>query len=126
MMAGALIVFASIHASAQSQIASQVKILRTPDPGVIKLLYANESTEALHIRFFDSNGEVGYDRISGKFPNGFLKKYDVRDLQKGAFWIEVTTPGASVVYRVTTSKDGKSFSSFLEKESYQHQIVASK
>jgi len=123
MMIGAMILFAAINVNAQSQADENVKILRTPDKGVVKLLYAIGSEESLNVTFRTKNGEVSSDKITGDYPKGFLKRYDVNELFHNDFWIEVESPSMTVVYHIVPSKDRKTFSSTLERTIYNHQLA---
>jgi hypothetical protein len=98
---------------AQSADESNVRILRTLKPGIIKLHYALETNEPLSVKFFTNAGLVGTDRITGEFPKGFSKKYDVREISGQEYWIEVTSSRGATKYRVTPSGK-KAFTATLE------------
>jgi hypothetical protein len=123
MMVGAMVLFAAINVNAQSPADSHVKILHTTDAGVVKLLYAMESDEALNVKFITRDGELTSDRIKGDYPKGFLKRYNVKEIFNSDFWIEVESPSMTVVYHIVPSKDGKTFSSELERTTYNHQLA---
>ena len=122
-MIAAMILFATISVNAQAQADSNVKILRTPDSGVVKLLYAIESDEPVNVTFLTRQGKVTSDRIKADYPKGFLRRYDVNQIFHNDFWIEVESPGMTVVYHIVPSKDRKTFSSTLEKTIYNHQLA---
>jgi hypothetical protein len=125
MMVGAMILFAAINVNAQSQDDSRVKILRTPEAGVIKLLYAINTDETLQVKFSTREGEIASDKIKGgPYPKGFLKKYDVSKINSSDIWIEVSSSNMTVVYRLVPSKDRKAFTPYLEKTIYNHELVA--
>lgn len=126
MLVGAMALFTAIQVNAQTQDLSKVKILRTPEAGVIKLLYASNTEETVHIRFLTADGEVSSDQVKGNYPKGFLKRYDVKEISHHNFWIEVASPTTTVVYRIEPSKDKKRFSSVLEKTIQNHALVAKK
>lgn len=126
MLVGAMVLFAAIQVNAQSEDPSRVKILRTPEAGVIKLLYAATTEETLNIRFLTADGEVSSDKIKGNYPKGFMKRYDVKQLYRNDFWVEVTSPTMTVIYRIEPSKDKKNFTSHLEKTIQNHELVAQK
>ena len=117
----AALTFAGTAAFAQTE-QTNVKILRTK-PGYIKLLYAMEKNDLLVVRFFNENGLVGSDKIKGVYPSGLLKKYDVRTINSKPYWVEVSSPRVALTYKITPSKDGKTFESTLEKTTYTDTIV---
>lgn len=124
MMAGVMVLFAAIGVSAQTQDDLRVKILRTPEAGVVKLVYAYNTDENLHVRFVTAQGEVASDVIRGSYPRGFMKKYDVKELYKDKFWIEIASDNMTMIYRIVPSKDGKRFTPYLEKTIQNHELVA--
>jgi hypothetical protein len=126
MMVGAMVIFAAINVNAQSQDDSRVKILRTANAGVVKLLYAINTDEPLTVKFSNRNGEIITDRIEGQYPKGFLKHYNVKGISNSDFWIEVASSQMVLTYRIVPSQDGKSFTSHLERTVYNHQPLAMK
>jgi hypothetical protein len=121
-----LLALLSTRVEAQVSEESRIKILPTSQEGVVKVLYAIETDERLEVRFLDRSGEVTKDVIKGgPYPNGVSKRYDVRNINKNDFWIEVTSPQLSVTYHLIPSKDRKTFVSYLEKATYNHALVAS-
>lgn len=126
MIAGAMILFTVMSVSGQLRNDAHVKILGTPEPGVIKLLYGLDSQEPLTVKFSTHIGVVGSDRIKGTFPKGFMKRYDVRQINEREFWVEIASSDRTTVYRIVPSRDGKSFVSHLERADYRQDFVAQK
>jgi hypothetical protein len=126
MIAGAMIMFTAMSVSAQLRNDAHVKILRTPEAGVIKLLYGLHSQEPLHIQFSTRSGIVGSDKIKGTYPKGFMKKYDVRQIIENEFWVEIASSNMTTIYRIVPSRDRKSFVSHLERADYRQDFVAQK
>ena len=126
MLAGVIVMFAAIKATAQPRDESRVKILRTPEAGVLKLVYAIDSKETLTVRFITNDGEVTTDRIKGSYPKGFFKRYDVKQLFNNSFRIELSSPAMTLVYRIVPSNDRKTFTYHLEKSIQNHALVAKK
>jgi hypothetical protein len=126
MMAGVMVLFAAISVSAQSQDELRVKILRTPEAGVVKLVYGINTEEKLRVRFLTAQGEVASDVIRGSYPKGFMKRYDVREIYNNKFWIEIASDKMTVVYLIVPSKDGKRFTPYLEKTIQNYEMVAQK
>ena len=109
---------------AQDTDPSHVKILPTGDPDVIKLHYAIETNEPLDVKFYNGNDIAGRDRIKGgPYEKGISKRYNVRKINHKDFWVEVASSSMSVTYHVVPSKDGKEFTSFLEKVTYNQALV---
>jgi len=101
-----------------------VKVLPTTQKGIVKILYASEANQPVEIKFFNDGGLIGSDKIKGKsFPNGFSKKYDVRQVKSGDIWVEVSSAQMAVTYRLVL-KDGQQFEPLLEKTTYNHTLVA--
>jgi hypothetical protein len=126
MMAGVMVLFAAISVSAQSQDDLRVRILRTPEAGVVKLVYGINTQDKLHVRFLTAQGEVASDVIRGSYPKGFMKRYDVKQIYKDRFWIEIVSDNMTVIYRIVPSQDGKRFTPYLEKTIQNHEMVAKK
>jgi hypothetical protein len=127
MLILSLVAFASVRVNAQTYDASNVKILRTPDSGIIKMIYAVETDEPVTVKFYNQSGEVGSDKIKGgPYPTGLLKRYDVRRIFNKDFTMEISTSKMTVVYRIIPSKDQKSFKPVLEKAFYNTDIVAAR
>jgi hypothetical protein len=122
-----LVIVSAFQVNAQSSNnESKVKILRTPTPGIVKLIYGMEANEAVKITFKTQDGEVGADRISGTFPKGFMKKYDIRKINKEEFWVEVSSKSATFIYHVVPTHDNKVYATRLEKSVYHDELVALK
>jgi hypothetical protein len=110
-------------AYAQNADESNVKILRAAKPGILKLHYAIQTSAPVVVKFFNENGVLGTDKIKGEFPTGLSKKYDVRKIDDSQFWVEVSSANRSLTYRITPSKDGKTFTSMLEKSTSSEPMV---
>lgn len=110
-----LVAVASVS-RAQTLPEERVKILPTSLAGTIKLHYAMEVNEPLEITFFDMRHNViGKDLIKGaQFPHGVSKRYNVSNISKDDFWIQVSSPQHVVTYRIVPSKDKKHFTPMLE------------
>ena len=117
---------AAINVNAQSPDPSHVKIMRTPEVGVIKLLYANETNEPVTVTFSNASGEVQTDRIKGTYAKGFLKRYDVRAIYDKDFRIEISNSHLTVVYHIIPEKNNNNFVAHLEKTIYTDDVIASK
>lgn len=112
-----------ITVNAQTADESRVKILRTANPDVIKVLYANEISEPLQIKFTSDDGQVTTDKIKGNFEKGLAKCYNVKNINKKDFWVEISSPQMVLTYRIIPSDDSKGFTPFLEKTQYNHVLV---
>lgn len=116
----------AINTNAQSQNDSQIKILPTNMPGTIKMIHAGSIDKSLTVTFFTHEGEICKDLISGNFPKGVLKRYDVSNIPDKNFLVEVKSTDMTVTYRVSASKDKKKYTPLLEKVEYHNQLVASR
>ncbi|HYF67288.1 MAG TPA: hypothetical protein VD884_04090 [Ohtaekwangia sp.] len=127
LLLAALICFASIQSVAQSPDETRVKILRTDQPGIIRLVYAKKINDHVAITFRTKRGNVSSDRIKGNnYPKGFSKRYDVREISSHEFWIEITSPEMTTIYHIIPSDKGEKFTAHLEKTIYNHVLIATK
>lgn len=114
----------AIQAQSQHQNDSNIKILPTPQEGVIKIHYAMETTEPLLVRFVTDEGVVSTDKIRGvPYPKGWSKRYDVRKLMGKAFRVEISSPRMAVTYRISPSTNSIGYTAFLEKTEYNQVMV---
>lgn len=117
----------STYVSAQASNEPPVKILSTATPGVIKMLYAEETNEPVMVTFTANDQVVNKDKIRGEYPNGVSKRYDVSKISKrGEFWVEISSPRMTVTYRVVPSEDRTKFTPVLERTSYNQVWVSKK
>ncbi len=125
ILAGLVVALILAYGAASAQVnGPAVKILPSTEDGVLKVMYAYSSSEPIKIRFTDAQNLNQVDYIGGEnFPSGFSKKYDIRNIEVDAFWIEVKSSKLSVVYKMTAQKDG-TYHPLLEKTTYYHDLVA--
>lgn len=115
------------NANAQEIIEPAVKILPTDEKGVLKVLYAYDTDQAVEVKFLNEEGVLTRDKIKATaFQNGFSKKYDVRNIRSKNFWIEVSSPSLMVTYKMTESNDQRSYVPILEKTTYNTLVAANK
>ena len=111
----------------QLEIEPPVKILPTTEYGILKLLFASNADQGVEVKFYNEDGLLSSDKIKRNlYPHGFSKKYDVRHLKPGSFWVEISSPQMDVTYKLNESKDGRSIEPFLEKTTYNHPMVVAK
>jgi hypothetical protein len=114
-------------ANAQQTVEPSVKILPTDEKGILKVLFAYDTDQAVEVKFLTEDVVLTRDKIKANtFQNGFSKKYDVRNIKSGNFWIEVSSPSLTVTYKMTESKDRKSHVPVLEKTTYNTLVAANK
>jgi hypothetical protein len=106
--------FVAINANGQAQDESRVKIVTTSTPGIIKLIHAISTDEPVTVKFINDDGIVLSDEITGAFPKGLSKRYDVSELGKKAFRMEVSSTNLVVTYKIVPNKD-KKLTAYLEK-----------
>lgn len=119
----AALTVAAIHAKAQDSNESQIKILCTDTPGVLKLIHAITTSEPVLVKFSDDQGMVFTDKIKGSFPRGLAKRYDVSQLSSHKFRMEISTPELTVIYRIVPSKDKQKFDAYLEKSIHNYDVI---
>jgi hypothetical protein len=116
----------AINTQAQNQNESGIKVLPTCIPGMIKVLHAGSIDKPVNVTFFNDDGRISTDRISGSFPKGVLKRYDVSRVADKNLLVQVSSADMTVTYRVSASKDKKKYTPMLEKVEYHNQPVASR
>lgn len=127
LLSAALICFASLQIVAQSPEETRIKILRTDQPGIIRLVYAKKIKDHVAVTFRTTRGDLAKDLIKGNdIQKGFSKRYDVCGINRDDFWIEIASPEMTVVYRIIPEGDGERFTSHLEKTIYNHELVATR
>lgn len=103
-----------------------VKILPTNQNGFLKVLFASETDKAVEVKFYNETKMLVFDKIKGSSSrNGFIKKYDVSRLNSENFWIEISSAGMDVTYKIIPSEDG-TFNPVLEKTTYTQPMVVAK
>ena len=123
----ALICFATFQSVAQSPDETRVKILRTDQPGIIRLVYAKKIKDHVTVTFRTTRGDVARDRIKGNdLPKGFSKRDDVCGIDHDDFWIEIASPEMTAIYHIVPLGDGQRFTYHLEKTIYNHILVATR
>jgi hypothetical protein len=116
----------AISAQAQTKDESAIKVLPTCTPGTIKVLHAASIENNVNVTFLNRDGEILTDRITGIFPKGVMKRYDVSHIEDSNFLVQVSSKEVTVTYRVAASKDKKKYTPMLEKVEYHNQLVASR
>jgi hypothetical protein len=113
--------FASGQTIAQSVEENSIKILPGKNANMIKVLYTANSSSPVEVRFSTKEGIVGYDKIKNQ-PAGFLKKYDVKHINKHEYWVEVSSANTSVTYHIVPTKDN-TLSAYLEKRTVKNSTI---
>lgn len=127
LLTAVFICFATLRIVAQSPDETKIQILRTDQPDVIRVVYAKEIKDHVTVTFRTTRGNVARDRIKGNdLPKGFSKRYNVCVLNRQDFWIEITSPEMTAIYRIVPQGDGERFTSHLEKTIYNHRLVATR
>lgn len=126
LMIAAFAAFGAINVNAQvNEDLSKVKILRTREAGVIKMLYAMKTEEPIQVRFITRDGEFQRDKIRGAFSKGLSRRYDVSGIKDKDFWMEISSASMTVTYKINRSADRTQFEPVLEKSVHNHLAVAS-
>jgi len=126
LLIAAFAVFGAINVNAQiNEDLAKVKILRTKDAGVIKMLYAMKTEEPIQVRFITREGEFQRDKIHGQFLKGVSKRYDISSIQDKDFWMEISSSTMTVTYKIKRSSDRSKFEPVLEKSVHNHLALAS-
>lgn len=122
----AVVASTAFSVQAQSKLSPSIKVLPSTEDGVVKILYAYETSKPVEVRFSNENGILKTDFVKpGQFANGFLKKYDVSAIDTKKFRVEIIADNVSVTYQLTESKKGKTYTPYLESTTYKQPLVAS-
>jgi len=79
----------------------QVKLLPT-EAGMVKVLYVNDIEKKVSIKIFGQEGLLIKDKVKlADDDNGFLRSYNLKELEPGIYWIEIADSSMSVKYQVT-------------------------
>lgn len=117
----AALTFTAAATFAQSAEES-VKIIPTDKSGVLKLIYAQETSEPLQVTFLSEKNVIEKDILKGNHPKGIMKRYDVSRISRNDFWIELSNSRMTLTYRIMPTNNGKSFTPFLEKSSQTYLV----
>lgn len=121
-----LLVCATIIVNAQDHDESRIKVIKTEQPGVIKMIHALDTDEPVVVLFSNADGIVGEDRIKGTFPKGISRRYNMTKFFDKNFRIEIKSEKVDVTYQIVPSKDKKTFTAYLEKVEHHHQLLATR
>ncbi|MEM6523305.1 MAG: hypothetical protein AAGF85_19990 [Bacteroidota bacterium] len=104
-----------------------IKILPTPSASTLKLLYVNDIEGSVKVKFYRGASLIKKDQIKEKdFKKGFVKRYDLSELDAGIYQVEIISEGMSVKYEVSINPNqplwARSWSSHLP----SGQVIASK
>ncbi|MCA6074084.1 hypothetical protein [Fulvivirga sedimenti] len=93
----------SISAMATDPIngTPEVKILPT-EAGKLKVLYVNGHEKTVHVKIFGQDGLLIDDKVKlNNTDNGFIKMYNLKKLDAGKYWIEISDASMVVKYEIT-------------------------
>ena len=119
-----LTVFGS-QVNAQTRDEANIKVLPSKS-GILKVHYAMAVTEPITVKFFNAGGVISTDKIQGEYANGLMKRYDIKNINRADYRVEISSPKMTVTYHVVPSKDKETFAAFLEKATYNYPVVARK
>jgi hypothetical protein len=120
-----ILALSSIHVQAQQHDESNVKIMPTSKPGVLRLVHAIPTTDPVSVQFITDHGVVSSDEIKGDFPKGISRRYDFRQIDDKDFRMLISSPTLSVTYHIVLSDDRKTFTPYLEKAVHSYNTLAS-
>jgi hypothetical protein len=108
--------------SAQSSAESKVKILPGATANIVKVLYAEESSSPVTVKFITNTRGEKTDKVRN-FRNGFLKRYDVSKINDADYLIEVSSDKMTVTYRIVPAADKSHFVAQLAGTRYNDLLV---
>jgi hypothetical protein len=119
-----LMVCATIIVNAQSDDESRIKLIKTDQPGIIKVIHAMNIDEPVVVRFSNEQGPLWEDVIKGPYKKGITRRYDMNKFFNENFRVEIKSETIDVTYQIVPSKDKKTFTAYLEKVEHHHQLLA--
>lgn len=124
----AILGLSTINVKAQTADVSRIKILSTERPGVLKLIHGikTNENESVNVQFSNSSGVLMVDKITGNYPKGISRRYDISKIKSKDFILEINSPGMSARYRIEPSEDKKTFTASLERTVYNNALLASR
>lgn len=126
LIIAAIAIVGFFSSQVQAQIGDEAKIKILPSKaGILKVHYAMEISEPITVKFFNRDGILTTDVIEGVYEKGLMKRYNVKNINTKDFWVEVSSSKMTVTHHVVPSKDKQTFASYLEKTTYNYQVVAS-
>ncbi len=79
----------------------EVRILPS-QAGMLKVLYVNAHEKTVHVKIIGQEGLLINDKVKlSKDDNGFIKLYNLKKLDAGTYWIEISDPSMVVKYEIT-------------------------
>lgn len=93
--------FTASEVFAQKSATPEVRILPTT-PGYVKVLYVNNSAAVVNVRISGLDGTIMNDKVKlTKGSKGFLKFYNLKALEPGNYWVEISDAGMEVRYEIS-------------------------
>ena len=127
IVAGLVVLFATIFSNTQAQSEVPVKILPSLQAGLMKVLFVHGNQQSVNVKFYNDQGLYTLDVIEKEsFKNGFLKRYDISLVGSKDFWVEISLQDMSVTatYKMTKS-DHNTYEPQLENTTFNHSVLAS-
>lgn len=79
----------------------EIKLLPA-EAGMIKVLYVNGHEKKVNVKIFGQEGLLISDKVKlSDSDKGFVKLYNLKDLEAGEYRIEISDASMSISYRVT-------------------------
>lgn len=92
--------------------------------GTLKILYMNEGEKKVTVKMFDATGLIYQDEVKLKDENGFIKRYDVSQVEGTDFWIEIGDSKMSTKFHVTINEKGTLYATYWDEFSPVKNTVA--
>ena len=96
----ALFSFAA-YATEPEKGTPQIRLLPT-EAGMVKVLYVNGHEKTVHVKIFGQDGLLINDKVKlSKDDNGFIRFYNLKQLEAGTYWVEISDASMAVKYEIT-------------------------
>ncbi len=112
----AVLLVAPIIATAQLSTKHSPKVEIMPSqPGILKVLYVNDQEKKVKVKIIGSKGLLFADRITLEDDSkGFVKRYDLNELETGIYWVEISNQNMTVKYQFDYLDDKKVFAHYWQ------------
>jgi hypothetical protein len=92
--------------------------------GILKVLYMNEGEKKVTVKMYDASGLIYQDEVKIKDDKGFIKRYDVSQVEGTEFWIEIGDSKISTKFHVTKNGKGNFYATYWDEFTPAVNVVA--
>ena len=91
----------SAFASDPIKKGPEAKLLPT-EAGMLKVLYVNAHEKSVRGKIYGQDGLLISDKVKlAKDENGFIRSYNLKKIDAGTYWVEISDTSTVVKYEIT-------------------------